>query len=65
MPDGFRFGVGTHESPDSLPDHLRRLHRKIQAAARAERQETHTDEDVDETGRTWRGLVTPEQPQDQ
>lgn len=63
--NGFRFGIGTHESPETLPDHLYRLHRKQMAAARLERERRITDDDVDETGRAWRGLVTPaDQPSD-
>ncbi len=53
--------AGEWASPEVLPDHLRRLHRRAQAAARASRDARipHTLAHRDENDRRWPGLVNP------
>jgi hypothetical protein len=62
MPE--RFGAGEWPEPAALPDHLKRLHKRIQKAAAADRSKRAQvkAKDVDETGRIWPGLVTPRKP---
>jgi hypothetical protein len=59
-----RFGQGEWPEPAALPDHLKRLHRRIQKAAQADRHKRAKvkAKDVDEAGRIWPGLVKPRKP---
>ena len=61
MPDRF----GKDLTPEQLSDHRGRLHRAIQRAVREQRQAQVKRSDVDETGRTWPGLITPPEKPDQ
>lgn len=60
-----RFGAGEWTDPARLPRHLKRLHRRIQAAAQSDRDERArvSENDVDESGRVWPGLVAPKEPE--
>lgn len=53
---------GEWPDPQSLPEPMRRLHKKIMADAREDRESRLTREDKDETGRRWPGLNQRRRP---
>jgi hypothetical protein len=55
--DRFRLGGGEHRDASSLPPHLRKLHRRIQKAAREDRQAKLNPRSDDQA--RWPGLIEP------
>lgn len=57
--DRFRLAGGEHRGVSTLPPHLKKLHRRIQRAARVDRLENVNPSTADEA--RWPGLVEPDE----